>query len=364
MNAFRISIIGLAVLTAFIVGLPQRVSGDIVTVDPASVPTIAPLSIHVSESHILPDNLRKQFELEQKTGAFGYRLGEDPNPIYQKAQPFPTMEFEYREPNTWLNPGANVKSVIAYRLRWLWPPPDPTTLPPKEQVVLWHWNVPEALIESYPAWVCRYGIERYAVLCLYSPARRIWKRDPIVFYFDGSSGLLWQTELPVRATPPSSGNGKILEVREDQCVFLGLTSDGTRILAIVNPKPQPDRNLCLLFVLNNRGEILRTLLFPDRIGLGDTTSGEGIRRSASGNRFLLRVDHVIQLNSEEGKGPYRREGETYLVDGDGNLLGRFVDEIGHPVVVSHLGDQYAAGEQPADGKHRHLIYRLPEPPAR
>jgi hypothetical protein len=356
MSILRSSVVGLAVLAAMAVILAKRAYGDIVTVNPEAVPAIAPLSIHVASSYILPDALRKQFGLVEKSAGFNGILGENPNPSYQKTFPFPSMTYERTRPfQLYTSFGPGIKAVLAYRYHWPWPPPNPNSLPPEEKVVLWRWNVPEALIESYPAWVCRYGIERYAALCLYSPARPLWKRDPIVFYFDGLSGLLWQTELSVSATPLPPVNGKILDVREDQCVFLGMTSDGARILALVNPKP--DCNCCLLFVLNDRGEIPRTLLIPDRIGIGESWD---IKHSTLGTRFLLRMDHIIPLKPEEGKGRYRREGETYLVDREGNLLGRFVDETGHSVDVAHLGDAYAAGEQPADGKHRHLIYRLPK----
>jgi len=359
MSGVRSLVVSLAALGVMAVPLSQPSRADVVTVNPEAVPTLAPLSVHVTAADRLPGALEKRFGLAQPWSGFSVGLDENPNLTYRRSHPYPTMLYQMKDPFGPLRGGPGVVGVEAYHYHWPWPPPNPNSLPPEEKVVVWRWNVPGPLVDSYRAWAHRPGKERHAALCLYPPARPVWDRDPIVFLFDALSGLLWQRELPARSTPLPPCTGRIAGISDKLCVFLAMTSDGARILALVNPKPS--RNACVLFVLNGRGEITRTLVFPDRLGRGQPTSSGGyMRRSPSGTRFLLHVDHIAQIEAEDGTGPRWYESETYLIDGDGNLLCRFVDERGRPALVTRLGDAYAAGVRHAGGEHHHLIYRLPK----
>jgi len=127
--------------------------------------------------------------------------------------------------------------------------------------------------------------------------------------------------------------------------------------------PKPDRNVSLLFIYDGEGTLRRTLVFPDRLGTASDSGGLTgfIKRTPSGNRFMLRFHHRVFPN-ERNNSASTDEWESYLMDGGGNLLGRYVDEEERAVEVSQVSDNdtYAFGVKAlSDGTYKHYLFKLP-----
>ncbi len=206
-------------------------------------------------------------------------------------------------------------------------------------------------------------MERFWAVCLYVHGWNPKLTDPQLFYFDSLTGLRWQITVPVKQTLEGlhlvSVDGHSIEEGE---VFLGATPDGSRVLALVS---LPGKGTTLLYVFAGSGELLRTLQFPDCEARPMGSTPWQLPRRPSGNLFVLPLRPTRPITERTVRGgrgtasPLAKEG-SYLIDSDGKLVARFVDDQGQPIRAWLLSETHVlAYERFPDGVYRSFLYKLP-----
>lgn len=326
-------------------------AGDSATVaDVASVPVLKPTLVLNTPYN----KLEKELKLELKSDTFSWSLRDDPetvNEAYRREHPLPEMfcvplvrglgEFSIES--------FGVEAVQGFRSRWT----RGENGLKEESLEAWRWRAPQALQRSVTTWVCHSRKDAHAALVL-SPLKGE-DRDPLLLCFDALSGLRWRAEVPLlnalkEAPVPGPLDRKKLGSYE---AHLGITADGSRLLVSIplfDRYDNSDLNLSVLFVYDGSGALRRTLFFPGRRAT-DTGVGGRILRAPQGSRFLLSF-----YNSAL---PPLYTRETYLIDGEGNLLYRFVDEQGRDVTVTRVSEDEKSAYG-AFGWNKHYIYTLPK----
>jgi hypothetical protein len=295
---------------------------------------------------------RKHWQLEEelgfhKTDMYDIKADKDPNQIYRKARPLPEIGMIYPpgyDPLSGVS--TDVQGVSGWKRRWPWPVPDATRVS-SEIVTVWEWHIPQPLKGSYPSFRGNTYQDHYATLCLTALERQRQPREPVLCSFDARSGLRWKVSLPVNAALEeySKHLGQtILWQKTNGMPDVSMTQDGSRTLAAIGLKTldMAPQTFSLLFVYGPQGDLLHTRVFPDRVLLG-------LHRTFSTDLFGLSFQWKP---SEAQKKQYRLEmgttpdiSDIYLVDREGNLLRRFVDERGFPVNFLRLSDTHARADQ-------------------
>lgn len=326
---------------------------QVTDVDVAEVQSVRPIAVTLSEHPQDLLTLMHRYGIERPSDGYGIGTEEDPNVQYKRARPFPEIEVTGVFP-PWINHNAGLTLVESTRLHWPWPSPVPG-LPESKRQKLWRWEVPKPLQRHWWSEARGHGADRHWALCLYDnhvSRKSPETADPQLFYFDTLTGLRWQTTIPVRAAlmdiaalsniyGGDAGNAK---------VQLGITPDGSRVLAFVS---RPDKKTSLLCVFDGSGRLLRTLRFPGYTAVGGMmylANPDQLERSPSGRTFLLSL--------EAGGGNV--SDVACLLDAEGTLITRFASEEGKAIQVTVLSDKYAlARSDRPKGKSWEYVYQLP-----
>lgn len=313
---------------------------------------LQPLVLDVADPNqtYLPRELLARYGFDKGVGVgFSVRRG-TPNEDYRRARPFGNMELELENPALGNRVGGGLVAVQASRRVYS------QDLETQRTIKTWRWRVPEAL-QNHAAEMGSvvYG-DRYAALCLLPP---VWQDEPTLMQFDTASGLKWQAGVPLRdalreyalrtyrtRTKPVnlSRGGAATSGAATGLISVHNTQDGSRTLLTIG---WSEPYLTLLFVFDKQGKLLRTTIFPERIVLN-------IDRAPSANLFVV-------LAADD-----RAKNTSFLIDGDGNALGRFVGPSGTPLGDGSLllSDTHALvnidNKHPDGSRERYyLLYRFP-----
>jgi len=176
-------------------------------------------------------------------------------------------------------------------------------------------------------------------------------------YFDCKKGLVWKATAPVLETVASEPLDSAFDRSdggESNRLYIGITSDGSRILVV--PVPLPNRDVTPLFVFDGAGKIRRTVLISNSYAFDANWQ---LERSDSDNRFVLRLVTHAAIPASDAL--TKRQDESCIVDAEGNLIARPVDPEGCPVVVRRLSadGSMAFGAAAREGHYIHYLYKLP-----
>jgi hypothetical protein len=330
---------------------PQNITTaavPVVEIDLATTPIVRPtFALHAMGSKERNAFL-SQYGFSPPDPGFGYGFNEDPNPAYKKAFPFPEIILESLFPDAIFNVQSNqlgLKRVRAITRSWVLAP---NTNPREVEHVVWAWDVPEPLRKLCYSEANSDAKNRDWVLCLYSPTETKVPAIPVepqLFYFDAQSGLKWQTTLPLSqivASIPLARDGYFAS----RDIQLGITSDGSRILALITC---PERHMTLLCVFDGKGTLLKTSQFEGCSALATSTLPWQLMRSTSGQTHVIGLRHQFD----------NRGDVSLLVNRDGDVITRFENEEGKTVQILAVNDKFAFVQNVEAGHVKNYIIPLP-----
>lgn len=313
---------------------PTRLRAAFVVCDPAAVAPLHPFGENASSSTRRSPETERRYGFDQKSGAI-YRVdSRHANQDYRAARPFGEISIEAYQPDRISK--SRIEAVQQCRRYW----PNPDSFQKETIIKGWRWEAPKTFWRTaFDYWSdIAYG-DRFGALCL-QPATG----DPVLLLFDAASGPRWQVTIPLRdalqrytaATGASTSDVRFGD-HLGAFIFPHVTRDGSRTLvSFAGQSPQ----CTLLFVYDARGTLRKTVAFSGGLCLQ-------IRRAPSADRFVL--DIALQAGAK-----------SYLVDGDGNVLGRFVDDAGRPVQIDRLSNTHAATVSATHGASIYRsLYELP-----
>ncbi|MCC6730932.1 MAG: hypothetical protein IT208_16515 [Chthonomonadales bacterium] len=221
--------------------------------------------------------------------------------------------------------------------------------------LVWRWDAPKELRLAYPRWTSRVFRERYAALCGVMPR---WDIEPRLWLFDAATpGPRWETTVPFYANYQTycARTGHPFRTTSwggSPTVYPGVAHDGSRVLVWAG---YSDPRVSFLFVYDDTGNPLRTVEAP---GYWAWPRDGGVIRAPTAPLFALRAQR------RDEAAPGGTLDEWFLVNGEGDFLGRFVDDAGRPVAPEQLTNTHAYAERTeADGTCTEFIIRL-QPPKR
>ncbi len=347
---------------------PEKAVAAAVTVELALVRPLSPVMEIDGDPHGWPARLR-EFKMGESRGHYQLKAGEDPNPVYRRARPFPVPRIIGVHPFSPFGGPSNhlgIQRVEASSLQWPWPPSDVSSIPESKKVIHWRWEPPDSLRNYYWSEVGGGGVERFWAVCLQNARKpNSEPSNPRLFYFDTKSGLRWQATIPVKQTlealriaPPAH------DWRGDVKVFLGVNADASRVLALVS---RPDRRSTFLFVYAGNGDLLHSKHFAGGEALPNGSPSWSLLRRPSGNRFVISLQPMEPDMPVRGRGrgghvdsPPPEPAGAFLIDPEGELLARLVDDRGGPVLAWQISEtNVLSTELWRDNVARYFIFALP-----
>ena len=300
------------------------------------------------------------------------KSGENPDAVAQQRWPHPrlTVLQKYPKPVTQGYIPYGILAVDGIRI-WKRAKESAADTASVREKRVWRWQIPKEKEESRFYLSPNLYRERFASLCLIPHD----VKDTTLYNFEMESGLRWQAQVPLYEAIHEGE--KRLGLKVDATRLLNgeavsdvktiSTQDGSRTLVsvCVNEAGEHDLRCIFLFIYDEKGALLRTRIFPNRIFWG-TLQGEntkGFGRTPTTDQFEFTF---IWTPSESEKKQHSMKNnftmESFLLDASGNIQGRFVGTDGRPSDIGFLSDTYALVTRPqADGTQHRLLYRLPSP---
>lgn len=223
----------------------------------------------------------------------------------------------------------------------------------------WRWDVPKEWNGSYFTSSPPQSKDRYSAFMALPDYGR--KMEAELCFFDKTTGLLWRKAFSLQ--PAFEAVKDTVSVPASEKFSIGRTGKpvvtvnkaGTRILALI-PFEQP--RLTLLFVYDNKGELIKTSVFRKRI-VRQEGSDLSHSRTPDGERFRFEFRCDYSEKDASGKATSHYGYESNLIDSKGNLIGRFMASPKYPLWMRFSKD----GSRAYSGMgypNTNYIYKMPK----